>query len=200
MSSQPHLHSIKELTAPGNRNSLRRAAVVLVAPLVVYLLLRPYVASDAIALVLAGAIPSGYCLGLAVVKHRVDPLALISALGFVAACLVTVLANGNPLPLKLHEAVITFAVGIVLLAGVLIRRPLPVARLLRVVDAPNGLDRNLSLMIGAFLVLHALAHLVLALSLPTSTYLVASRVVNWGSLAIGGVGLSAYLRRFRTPA
>jgi intracellular septation protein A len=200
MSSQPHLHSIKELTGPENHNPLRRAAVVLVAPLLVYLLLRPYVTSDAIALVLAGAIPSGYCLGLAVVKHRVDPLALISALGFVAACLVTVLANGSSLPLKLHEAVITFGVGIVLVAGVLVRRPLPVARLLRVVDAPDGLDRNLSLMIGVFLILHALAHLVLALSLPTSTYLVASRVVNWGSVAIGGIGLSAYLRRFRRPA
>jgi len=162
--------------------------------------LRPDVVSDAIALGLAGAIPSGYCLGLAVVKHRVDPLALVSALGFVAACLVTVLANSSSLSLKLHEAVITFGVGIVLVAGVLVGRPLPVARLLRVVDAPNGLDRNLSLMIGGFLILHALAHLVLALSLPTSTYLVASRVVNWGSLAIGGIGVSAYLRRFRRPA
>jgi hypothetical protein len=71
-------------------------------------------------------------------------------------------------------------------------------RLLRVVDAPNGLDRNLSLMIGIFLILHALAHL--ALSLPTSTYLVASRVVNWSSLSIAAIGLSSYVRRFRKPA
>jgi intracellular septation protein A len=200
MSSQPRLASVTELAAPENRNALRRAAVVLGAPLLVYLLLRAYVTSDAIALGLAGAIPFGYSIGLAFAKHRVDPVALISALGFVAACLVTVLANDNSLLLKLHEAVITFGVGIVLIAGVLVSRPLPVARLLRVVDAPNGLDRTPSLMISVFLILHALAHLALALSLPTSTYLVASRIVNWGSLAITAIGLSAYLRRFRKPA
>lgn len=158
MSFQPHPHSLEELVAPENRNPLRRGVVVLVAPLLVYVLLRPYVTPDA------------------------------------------VLANGSSLPLKLHEAAITFGIGIVLMAGVLVSRPLPVARLLRVVDAPNGLDRTLSLMIGVFLILHALAHLALALTLPTSTYMVASRVVNWGTLAIAAIGLSANLRRSRKPA
>ena len=54
-------------------------------------------------------------------------------------------------------------------------------------------------MIGGFLVLHALLHLALAVSLSTSSYVVASQVVEWGTLAIGALGLSAYLRHLREP-
>jgi len=34
-------------------------------------------------------------------------------------------------------------------------------------------------------------------SLSTGSYVVGSRVVDWGTLAIGALGLSAYLRRLR---
>jgi hypothetical protein len=53
-------------------------------------------------------------------------------------------------------------------------------------------------MIGGFLVLHALLHLALAVSLSTSPYLVARRVIDWGTIALGVVALSTYLRRSRS--
>ena len=52
-------------------------------------------------------------------------------------------------------------------------------------------------MVGAFLIAHALLHLVLAVSLTASSYLVLSKVVDWGTLAIGGLALAAYIRRVR---
>ena len=50
-------------------------------------------------------------------------------------------------------------------------------------------------MIGGFLVLHALLHVALAVTLSTTSYLVMSRIVNWGTIAVGVLCLSAYLRR-----
>jgi hypothetical protein len=46
-------------------------------------------------------------------------------------------------------------------------------------------------------VLHGLLHVILAVALPTGAYLVASRVVNWGRIAVGLIALSAYVRRLR---
>lgn len=42
--------------------------------------------------------------------------------------------------------------------------------------------------------LHALIHIALAVSLSTSSYVVASRVVDWGTIALGVLGLGAYRR------
>jgi hypothetical protein len=53
-------------------------------------------------------------------------------------------------------------------------------------------------MIGAFLVLHALLHLALALTLPTATYLVAGRAVNWAATGAGALCLYSYLHRAGT--
>jgi hypothetical protein len=68
--------------------------------------------------------------------------------------------------------------------------------------ADRRLDATLSAMIGAFLILHALLTLTLALILPTATYLVAGRAVNWAAIGAGALCLYSYLRRARrdTPA
>jgi hypothetical protein len=87
-------------------------------------------------------------------------------------------------------------IGVVLLVAVIVRHPLPVGRLLRVPTATR-LDGTLGVLVGGFLVPHGLLHLALALTLSTASYLVISRIVNWGSLAIGLLCLLAYLRRVR---
>lgn len=179
------------------KRSLRVGAVVLLAPLVVYGMVRPLVSSDAAGLAIAGAIPVLYSIGLAIGRHRIDLFALVSAIGFSVACLVSLLTGGSSLPLKLHEALITFTIGLVLLVAAVIRRPLPIAHLLRVPSPTKQINSSLGAMIGGFLVLHALLHLMLAVSLSTSSYLVASRLVNWGTVGLGVLGLSAYLRRVR---
>jgi hypothetical protein len=49
----------------------------------------------------------------------------------------------------------------VLLVAVLVRRPLPVGRVLKVPHTTRAVDAALGVMVGGFLVLHALLHLAL---------------------------------------
>ncbi len=180
-----------------DRSALRRAAVLAAAPLAVYALARPIVKPDALALGIAGTIPVIYSVALAVVSRRIDPLALVTAIGFALACAVSVATGGSSLALKLHEAAITFTVGLVVLGAVLIGRPFPLAVPLRIPSPTKAIDGSLGVIVGAFLMLHALLHLVLAVSLSTGSYLAASRLVNWGTLAVGIAALSMSGRRLR---
>jgi intracellular septation protein A len=160
----------------------------------VYVVVRSLVSSDALALGIAGAVPVLYSVVVAVVRRRIDLFALVSGIGFSVAALVSVLTGGSSLPLKLDEAVITFAIGLVLLVAALIRRPVPIGRLLRMPVADKQIDGPLGVAVGGFLVLHALVHVALAVELSTSSYLVLSRVVNWGTIVLGVLGLAAYRR------
>jgi hypothetical protein len=180
-----------------SKDALRRAVLVLVLPLAAYALVRPMVSSDTLGLAIAAAIPIVYSIAHALARRRLDPLAALSALGFSLACLVSVLTGHSSLPLKLHEAFIACGLGLVLITAVLIRRPVPIARLLRIPHLDRSLDGTLGAVIGGFLILHALLHLALAVSLSTSSYLVAGRIVNGGTIAIGALALGAYLRRVR---
>jgi hypothetical protein len=184
---------------PSRRRIARTAAVLAVAPLA-YLVVRPAVTSDAAALAVAGALPLGYGIGHVVLRRRVDPWALVSGTGFAVGCLVSLLAGGSALPLKLHEAWLTFLVGVALLGAVLVGRPVPLGRLLKVPGADRRLNAGLGALIGGFLVLHALLHLALAVVLSTPAYLTAGRLVGWATLAAGAGCLYAYLRRMRRSA
>ncbi len=178
--------------------SHRRAVLLLAAPLAAYALVRPVVSSDAVGLAIAAAVPIVYSIALGLVRRRIDLLAGLSAVGFSFACLISLLTGGSSLPLKLHEALIAFGIGLVLLIAVLFGRPLPIARLLRVPVPDRQLDGALGAVVGGFLVLHALLHFALAVSLSTSSYLLAGRIIDWGTIALGVLGLSAFLRRMRT--
>jgi intracellular septation protein A len=177
---------------------LLRGIAVLLVPSIAYFVIRPFVPSDAAALALAGALPLAYQIVLVLVRHRIDPWALVSGLAFALACLVSLLAGGSSLPLKLHVTAVTFLLGLVLLGAALLRRPVPLGRLFKVPGADRRLDGTLNVMVGGFLVLHALLHLALAILLSTAVYLVAGRVIDLGTLALGAACLWAHLRRLRT--
>jgi hypothetical protein len=130
-------------------SGLRQVAVFAI-PVVLYFAVRPLTDSDAVALAIAGALPLAYQMIVVLVGRRVDRWAVVSAIGLVLACVVSAFAGGSSLPLKLHEAGITFTLGLVLL--------------------------------------------------PTSTYVVAGRLINWGTLAIGALLLWTYLRHLRATA
>jgi hypothetical protein len=181
----------------------RRAARGLLAPLAAtagYFIARPLMHSDAAALAVAGAIPALYAALAAVVWRRTEPIALLSAAAFALACVVSLLAGGSSLPLKLHEAGLTFLLGIVLLVAVVIRRPIPVRRMLKAPDGARASDEMLGALIGAFLVLHALLQLVLAVMMSTDVYLTVGRVIGWAVLAAGLLSLWTHLRHLRRLA
>ncbi len=173
---------------------MRRALPFLVVPLIVYAIARQFVSSSTVALGIAGAIPVLYSIVLAVVRRRIDVFPLLSGVAFSAACVISVLSGGSSLPLKVDEAVITFGIGVVLLIAALIRRPIPIAKLLRVHSPTKQMDGPLGVAVGGFLILHALLHIALAVSLSTSSYVVTSRIVDWGTIALGVLGLGAYRR------
>ena len=163
----------------------------------VYFVVRPAIGSDAAALAIAGTVPAAYAIVALMVRRRVELWAVLTAVGFALGCLASLLAGGSSLPLKLHEAAVTFVAGVVLLVTALVRRPLPVGRVLKVPQATRAVDAALSVMVGGFLVVHALLHLALALTLSTAAHLTAGRVISWATLAVGAMCLYGYLRRLR---
>jgi hypothetical protein len=192
-----------DMTAPGapfgrrQRQQSVRLLLASAAGPAAYFAVRPFVGSDTAALAIAGAVPAAYAIAFALLRRRMDPWSLLAAAGYALACAVSLLAGGSSLPLKLPEASATFVAGMILLGTVLARRPLPVARLLKVPHADQHLNTALSAVTGTFLVLHALLTLTLALTLPTATYLVAGRAVNWATIAAGALGLYGYVLRLR---
>jgi hypothetical protein len=175
----------------------RAAARGLLGPLAAtigYFIARPLMHSDAGALAVAGAVPAVYAAVAAVLWRRIETIALLSAAAFALACVVSLLAGGSSLPLKLHEAGLTFILGLVLLVAVVIHRPIPIGRFLKAPDGPRASDETLGALVGAFLVLHALLQLVMALMMSTSEYLTVGRVISWAILGAGLLGLWSYLR------
>jgi hypothetical protein len=180
----------------GRRRALRALAVPAMS-VIVYFAVRPAVGSDAAGLAIAGAVPAAYAIVAVLLWRRVELWAAATAAGYALGCLASLLAGGSPLPLKLHEAAVTFLLGVVLLGAALVRRPLPVSRVLKVPRADRAADTALSVMTGGFLVLHALLNLALALTLSTAAFLTAGRAVSWAALAVGALCLYGYLRRLR---
>lgn len=174
-----------------------RVLVVSAVPVIAYFAVRPAVGSDAAGLAIAGALPAAYTIVAVLVTRQIEWWAAATAVGFALGCVASLLAGGSSLPLKLHEAAVTFLLGLVLLAAALARHPLPVGRPLKVPHASRAVDASLSVMVGGFLVLHALLHLALALTLSTSAYLTAGSAVDWATIAVGALCLYGYLRRLR---
>jgi hypothetical protein len=175
-----------------------------VVPLVLYSMVRPHVGSDATALLIAAAVPVVFTLAKLAWLRRVDPIGVLAVCGFGIAVLVLVATGGNPIVLKLHEAVVTGPLGVVCLASAAIGKPLH-RTVLRLFARRNpALERAtreqgslrtstvITVLLGATMVLHALVLLGLALSLPTQTYLAVSRPVGLAVLAVGLGSLFRY--------
>lgn len=186
--------------SPGGRGHRRavRPFVVPAISVVVYFVVRPLVGSDAVGLAIAGAVSISYTIAFLLIRRRVDLWGVLTSVGFAMGCVASLLAGGSALPLKLHEAAVTFVLGVVLLGAALVRRPLPVGRVFKVPSSDRSLDTALSVMVGSFLVLHALLHLALALTLSTGAYLTVGRVVDWATIGVAVACLAKAVRWLRS--
>jgi hypothetical protein len=210
----PESSSSDERPSPANpiqaiRRQLVKSVILnLIAPVVVYLLIRPHVPNDTVALALVGAIPVVVTAVVFLRRRRIEPIAMLATIGFVIAVGISLLWGGGSLPLKLHEAVITGACGLACLVSVLIGKPLHlmlVGRLLGQAGAPpdDQVQRRSSVMtliFGCTLVLHTAVHTAVALTLSTSAFLVVSRISTVVIYGLGAVTLLLYIRSTRTPA
>jgi hypothetical protein len=181
--------------------------------LLLYFLVRPHVGGDAAALALGAAPPIVLTAAASAWRRQSRILGLMTVAGFGLVLAATFLAGGSALPLKLYRPVATAVLGSACLVSVAVGRPLllSVLRLLarddpargrlaeRVAASPAGRRRLavVTAVIGASLLVEAAGTIVLALSVPTATFLVASRIVRFAVLAAGLGTLAWYLRRGR---
>ncbi|QRP43970.1 VC0807 family protein [Amycolatopsis sp. FDAARGOS 1241] len=172
-----------------------------VVPLVVYLLLKPAVGSEVVALAISAAIPLLVTVGGFAVRRRVDPIGVVAVAGFVVMLIVLALTGGSELVLKLQEAVFTGPVGLVLLGSALIGKPvLLLAHRFTGREAAPGQRKGITVMtalIGGLLTVHAGVLLVLAISLPTTTFVTVGRPVGWAVIAVGLLAVFGYRNRLR---
>jgi hypothetical protein len=181
-----------------------------VAPLVVYAVLRPHVGGDAIALAIGAGIPVTSTLARFAGQRRIDPMGVLGALGFGIALLVMAFTGGNAIVLKLHETILTGPIGLACLASVAVRRPLHLVLLRFLARRDPRLERAIgdrgfhrtsmvmTALVGTVLTVHAVALVVLALALPTGTFLVVSRPIGWSILIAGAAALLWYRNRMRS--
>jgi hypothetical protein len=191
------------------RALLPSIALNAVAPALVYLLLRPAVGSDVVALAIGTAVPVAVTLAVLVWRRRVDPVGVVAAVGYGIALLVAVLSGGNTVLLELQDAVITGPLGVICLVSVAIGKPLHLLVMRVLARRRPGLQlavtgagqRHRSAvftsLLGATLTIHAAVLLVLALTVPTSLFVVLSRPVGLPILALGVCAMVWYHNRVR---
>jgi len=177
---------------------LIRLVINLAAPVLAYVLLRPHVHSDITALAVGAAIPTVCTAGVLLWHRRLDPVGAFAIVCFGIGLLLVVATGGNELVFKIREDIWTGLAGLACLISVAVRRPLffvvlqlaarrnpqiaerisdPQAR--RIPTVATG-------VIGATLLVHALAITALALTTSTSIFLAVKLPI---SLAIIGGGL-----------
>jgi hypothetical protein len=200
-------HSLLPRTPQATAALLLRLVVNVAAPVLTYVLLRPHVHSDVIALVIGAAIPIAYTCVVLAWRRRVDPVGVFAVVCFVLGLLLVIATGGNEFVFKIREDIWTGVVGLACLVSLAVRRPLFLVAL-RLVARRNpqvaqriqrpGMDRISTVTtaaVGVILLLHAAV--VIALTTSTTTYLAISRPVG---LAILGGGLALlvwWITRYR---
>jgi hypothetical protein len=161
--------------------------IIGILPIIVYVIVRSVINSDAISLAIAGCGPVFYSL-YAGVKHRhYEPIALAMCFSFIGACILTLILHGNTLPLKLHSSVITLSLGLIAIVAGILDKPLPLKGIIPTSISKNY-DRIISIIAGAFLVVNATVHFILAVTLNTKSFLIDSKICSW---IIGITGLAS---------
>jgi hypothetical protein len=188
------------------RRMVTSTVVAGIAPFVTYLVVRPQVESNAMALAITFAVPVAWA-GFAALWHgRLDLDGSLTIGAYGLALVVTVLSGGSALPLELRAAAETGAVGVACLVSVVLRQPLLLLGLR--VMARRGGRRNgkwhgavvppklrhtfsvVTVIVGVGFLIEAASQVALALVLPTLVFVAVSLPVRF---AIYGGGAGLYL-------
>ncbi len=185
--------------APRKAPLIEVAGIVL--PLVAYLALKQIAGNDIVALAVAEAIPCVWIVAMMARTKKFQPLALVPLIVFGIALLITLLSGGSTLPLKLRRGFLTGGIGIACLVSLAIRRPLlevllpffvrlrrvpeRQAKLLTDTDVGHRLLVGITTLIGIVCTVDATLQVVLAFTVSTSTFLVASKLARYPVLAVG---------------
>ncbi|MET9020661.1 VC0807 family protein [Actinopolymorpha sp. NPDC004070] len=203
---------LPQASRPSLRRLLPRVAVNAGLPLVVFAVVRSHVGSDVLALAIAGGVPLLGTLATFVLRRRLDVVGAIALVGVALALAISALSGGNRIVLELQDSLVTGPLGLVLLGSAAVGRPLHLV-LLRILAARDPRMRGstsgpsdparrrtstvFTVLLGSTLTAHAGVLLVLALSVPTGTFLALSRPVGLAVLAVGVGAMWWYRTRLR---
>lgn len=189
-----------------------------VAPFLVYQLAHHKGMSDAGSLAVATIVPALWVLGNWAWRRRLDVIPGLALIGITVGLIGVVALHGSEVVLKMRESLITGAFGIAFLASLLVSdRPI-IYHLGRAIasgqgtgsradfeslwgeDAARRVIRFLTLTWGIALAGEAVLRAVLAVTLPTGTFLALAPVVGW--VVIGSMMwfTVAYIRNSRQQA
>ena len=173
-----------------------------IIPLAVYYIVRRHVSNDATALVIAGAFPAAWVLVELARKRTLDAIGSITLFGFLAGIAVSYALGGNAFVLKVRDSAFTALFGLVCLVSIAWHRPM-MFHLGKALSAGDDHDRRaaydelfalptarrtfviITAAWGVGLLIEAFARVVLAVALPTGTFLAVSPVV--GGVFFGGL-------------
>ncbi|HUA04370.1 MAG TPA: VC0807 family protein [Solirubrobacteraceae bacterium] len=190
-----------------------RLVAGLLLPLAAYLALRAVLGSATGALAITEAVPATWLLITAIVRRKVDPIAVVSTLTVAIALAAYALTGGDAIALKLRRGAVTGTLGVAALASVAIGRPLLLlaarhagklnperqpeieARL-----ADPARRRSLALLtaiIGFTFAIDGAGQIALALTVPTGSFVADSTAARILVLGTGLVVTASFIRRLK---
>lgn len=198
---------------PPSRRPAPRLIAGLAVPVIAFFVILRLVGNATGALAITDAIPLLWVLGYGIWRRRVEPIGLIAVAVFALALVLTIVFGGSPLPLELRRSWFPGVVGLACLISLAARRPLLVIVVAKVaaarsqetdepgadLDSP-GARRSLTVMtaiIGVTGTADAIAQIVLALTVSTSTFVVVARVASYAIIGSGLAVGALYVRRVR---
>jgi hypothetical protein len=198
--------------------STPRLIAALVLPLAAYLVVRAVIGSSTGALAITEAASATWLLVVAIVRRRVDPIAVVSVLTVAIALAAYALTGGDALALKLRRGAVTGTLGIAALASIALGRPLLVLVAehvgksnperrpeieARLADPARRRSATiLTAIIGAIFTIDGASQIALALTVPTRMFVADSTAVRIVVLGTGFVVVARYVRQQkdrRTP-
>ena len=184
---------------PSLRMLLPNLIVAGVFPVVGYALLRPHVDSDAAALAVVLVFPVVEILYERIRRGRFEPIGIIALVGISLGLIGALVFSGDATLLKVRQSVLTGAFGALCLLSLAAPRPAMfymgrmfatggdaerMAEFEEIWQLPTvpRRFRIVTLVWGVGLLGEAIFRTVLALTIPTQTFLIVSEIVNWSVL------------------
>jgi hypothetical protein len=173
-----------------------------IVPLAVYYVVRRHVSGDATALAIAGAFPAAWVLVELARKRTLDAIGSITLFGFLAGIAASYAMGGDAFVLKVRDSAFTALFGLVCLVSLASHRPM-MFHLGKALSAGDDKDRRaaydellalpmarrtfaiITAAWGFGLLIEAAARVLLAVTLPTGTFLAVSPVI--GAVFFGGL-------------
>ncbi|HTT27932.1 MAG TPA: VC0807 family protein [Solirubrobacteraceae bacterium] len=190
-----------------------RLAAGLLLPLAAYLVLRAVLGSATGALAITEAVPATWLLVTAIVRRKVDPIAVLSTLTVAIALGAYALTGGDPIALKLRRGAVTGTMGIAALTSVALGRPLLLlaakhaAQLnperrpeieARLADpARRRAISMLTAIVGLTFTIDGASQIALALTVPTGSFVADSTAVRVLVLGTGLVVTAGFIGHFK---